>query len=147
MQAKVTKQIMNHIIKHEGVIEQLEGNHVRVRIFQMEACGSCIAAKHCNASGAKTKIIDVYASATAHFNIGQEVTVSTSGTVVKQAVLLSFIMPLFLLIGSLMLAKGSRLSDESAALIAIGLLVFYYLVLWALKGNISKSISFRIEPE
>jgi sigma-E factor negative regulatory protein RseC len=67
--------------------------------------------------------------------------------VVKQAVLLSFIMPLFLLIGSLMLAKGSHLSDESAALIAIGLLVFYYLVLWALKGNISKSISFRIEPE
>lgn len=138
---------MNHIIKHKGIIEQIDGAHIRVRILQMAACGSCVAAKHCNASETRTKIIDVTASDASLFAKGQGVIVSTTGSIVKHATVISFVLPLLILICTLIFAKAGDFPDELAALIAIGFLVVYYLGIWLLKDHISKRISFQIEPE
>lgn len=50
---------MTDIIKHRGIVENIEGSHVRVRIVQTSACSACSVKEHCNASESKEKLIDV----------------------------------------------------------------------------------------
>ena len=51
---------MTDIIKHRGIVENIEGSHVRVRIVQTSACSACSVKGHCNASESKEKLIDVF---------------------------------------------------------------------------------------
>ena len=51
---------MNNNIKHLGIVESIDGSHVRVKILQSSACSSCSAKSHCNVSETKEKIIDIH---------------------------------------------------------------------------------------
>ena len=51
---------MSDLIKHQGIVEKVDGMHVKVRIVQTSACSSCSAKGLCNASESKEKLIDVY---------------------------------------------------------------------------------------
>ena len=50
---------MSNKIKHNGVVDGVDENCVRVRILQSSACSACKVAAHCNASETKEKIIEV----------------------------------------------------------------------------------------
>ena len=50
---------MNTKISHSGVIEEIQGDGVKVRIVQTSACAACKVAGYCNAADKKEKIIDV----------------------------------------------------------------------------------------
>ena len=61
---------MTDIIKHRGIVENIEGSHVRVRIVQTSACSACSVKGHCNASESKEKLIDVFHNTTMFDYIG-----------------------------------------------------------------------------
>jgi len=147
LQSKVKFAIekdMNQKITHAGVVDSIDGRHIKVRIVQQAACASCKVAAHCNASEAKEKLIDVYTNDNT-LRIGQEVTVSTSGKAVRHAILLGFGIPLLLLTGTIIAAKVKGSADDTAALLAIGLLIPYYISIWTFREKIAKGISFQIE--
>ena len=148
MQCKVEccKQTMTKKIKHAGVIENIEGSLVRVKIVQTSACASCKVANHCNASEKKEKLIDIRTNA-AGLCIGQPVTISTSGASASHAVIIGFVLPLALLFGTLFALKAMNHADETAALWAMGVLIPYYISIWLLRERIEKSISFQLEEE
>ena len=64
---------MTDIIKHRGIVENIEGSHVRVRIVQTSACSACSVKGHCNASESKEKLIDVFDMKASSYRIGEEV--------------------------------------------------------------------------
>lgn len=135
---------MSSRITHAGIIDSIEGEHVRVRIVQQAACASCKVASHCNASEQKEKIVDVYTSQ-GGLRTGQHVVVSTSGKAVRHALLLGFGVPLILLMGILIASKMSGCGDETSALLGLGALVPYYIGIWLFQNTIARSISFQIE--
>ncbi len=135
---------MSKLIKHVGVIESIEGSHVRVKIVQTSACAGCKVASRCNASESKEKLIDIYTNPNG-LNIGQSVTVTASEAVAKRAVLIGFVFPLILIVGILIAMKGAEQSDEVSALCAIASLLPYYLLIWFLRERIASSISFQLE--
>ena len=61
---------MTDIIKHRGIVENIEGSHVRVRIVQTSACSACSVKGHCNASESKEKLIDVFDMKASSYRIG-----------------------------------------------------------------------------
>ena len=50
---------MADTIKHQGIVENINGTHLQVRIVQTSACAACSIKGHCTSADAKEKLIDV----------------------------------------------------------------------------------------
>lgn len=136
---------MENSIRHEGTIESITGRHIRVRILQSSACASCKIASRCTASESKEKIIDVYDDGGRTFNVGDTVTVCTTGKAAGKALLLGFGLPLLLMLAVLSVMLVLKVEEGVAALGAIGILLPYYMVVWLMRHRIAATISFSIE--
>lgn len=137
---------MSTIIRHQGIIESLDGTHLRVKVIQTTACAACKIQSHCNASESKEKVIDVYdKTAARQCQPGQTVTVTTEGTMAAHALLLGFGLPLLLMMVVFFAASALALGEGLSALLMLASLVPYYLIIWCLRHRIAKRIQFRIE--
>lgn len=137
------KQAMDNYIKHLGIIEDINGEHIRVKITQSTSCAACKVAAHCNASESKEKIIDVYSNAS-EYDVGQTVIVSTTKTSAKLALQIGFILPLIILIAAILAFKLLKFNDETAAIYSLLLLIPYYLIVYSLRNWIEKDITFTL---
>ena len=99
---------MTDIIKHRGIVENIEGSHVRVRIVQTSACSACSVKGHCNASESKEKLIDVFDMKASSYRIGEEVMIYGTTSMGMQAVLLAFGIPFLVLLITLFISMRLR---------------------------------------
>ena len=138
---------MADIIKHRGIVEKIEGSHVVVRIVQTSACSACSAKGLCNASESKEKQIDVY-EVNASYRIGEEVVLCGSTSMGMKAVILAFGVPVLILLAALFVTM--RVTDGDSllsAVIALGAVIPYYLVIYLMKNKLNKTFSFVIEKQ
>ena len=131
-------------IKHAGVVEAIVPNKVRVRILQSSACSGCKVAAHCNASETKEKIIDVYDEHADQYHQGDRVVVATDTAVGFRASLYAYVLPLVVMVATLVVVMNVAHSEGLAALLAIGVLIPYYLVVYLLRDKLSQKLSFEI---
>lgn len=132
-------------IEHRGTIERIDGSNIQVRIVQMSACSSCHAKSLCSSAESKDKLIDVFTNDTSFYRVGEEVKVLGAMSMGRNAVLLSFGLPLLLIL-LWVVSAVFMLIDEQYILVGIAvLLALYYLVLHSLQNRLSKTFSFWIE--
>ena len=138
---------MTDIIKHRGIVENIEGSHVRVRIVQTSACSACSVKGHCNASESKEKLIDVFDMKASSYRIGEEVMIYGTTSMGMQAVLLAFGIPFLVLLITLFISMRFTGGDElRSALVALSALLPYYLIIYVCRNKLSKKFSFTLEP-
>ena len=65
----------NNTIKHLGIVENIQGSHLSVRIVQTSACAACSAKGHCSSADSKDKIIDIIDTAASSYRVGEKVMV------------------------------------------------------------------------
>lgn len=133
---------MAHTVCSEGIVEQVHGDEVHVRLLGAEACGGCKAHGHCTASQAGGRKVTVRASET--YQVGDRVEVSASGGVAARALWLAFGLPVLLLAGVAVVCQVLVGNEKTAALAALGSLVVYYLMLYLLRGKVSKAVILQI---
>jgi len=131
-------------IRHEGVVDSIDGQTVIVRITQSSACGGCQVRNICRAAESKDKLVDIHTADAGQFEPGQAVTVAGAESLGMKAVAFAFGLPLLLLIAALVTAIAVTGSEKVAAIAALGILVPYYLVLFLLRDRIKKDFQFRI---
>ena len=137
---------MADIIKHRGIVENIDGSHIQVRIVQTSACSACSIKGHCNASESKDKLIDVYDNHAADYYKGQNVMVNGTTSMGMQAVILAFGVP-FLVLFIALYATLQITGDELTAALAGLLALFpYYLIIYMCRGKLSRKFFFTIEP-
>lgn len=138
---------MADIIKHRGIVENIKGSHVQVRIVQTSACSACSVKGHCNASESKEKLIDVFDVKASSYRVGEEVMLYGTTSMGMQAVWLAFGVPFLVLLITLFVAMRLTDGDElKSALIALLALVPYYLIIYVCRNKLSKKFSFTLEP-
>ena len=134
-------------IKHLGVVEKVDGSHVTVRIVQTSACSSCSAKGLCNASESKEKLIDVYNNQVA-CQIGEQVVVCGTTSMGMRAVFIAFGFPVLILLAALFITMQVSGEDSLlSALVALGAVVPYYLIIYMCRNKLSKTFSFTIEKQ
>lgn len=137
---------MDNTIKHQGIVESIEGCHIRVKILQSSACSSCSVKGHCNISETKEKIIDIYDKHADRYNTGQNVIVCGSTAMGMKAVILAFVIPFLVLFAALFVTMKITGGDEAiSALVSICALIPYYIVIYLCRNKISKTFSFYLE--
>ena len=134
----------NNTIKHLGIVENIQGSHLSVRIVQTSACAACSVKGHCSSADSKDKIIDITAAAS--YQVGENVMVVGETSMGMQAVALAFIIPFVLLIFTLFLFMALIENELYAALLSLAVLVPYYYILWLNKTRLKQKFSFTIKP-
>lgn len=134
------------MIKHRGVIETIDGNHIRVKILQVSACAACHAKDLCNSSDNKEKIVDVYTDHSSEYNAGDDVYVLAAQSAGRTAVLWGFVIPFIFLMAFLILGYTLSKSEGIGALSALAGLTIYYLLLSMKKKTMARKFTFTIKP-
>lgn len=134
-------------IKHQGIVENIIGTQVFVRIVQTTGCTSCSAKGYCSSSESKEKVIEITTSPETLFNLGDRVTVIGETSMGMMAVLWAFIIPFILLITFLFTLMFVTDGNELlSSLLSLAFLIPYYLILWMNKEKMKKIFSFTIKP-
>lgn len=136
---------MSNKIKHTGIVDEVEGNCIHVRILQSSACSGCKVAAHCNASETKEKVIDVVTADARNYQRGDNVVVVADSAVGFRASLYGYLLPLLLMVVTLIALLAITKSEGIAALSAIGVLVPYYLMVYLLRNQIKNKLNFEIQ--
>ena len=133
-------------MKHLGIVENIQGSHLSVRIVQTSACAACSAKGHCSSADSKDKIIDIIDTAASSYRVGEKVMVIGETSMGMMAVVLAFIIPFVLLIFSLFLFMALMENELYSALLSLAILIPYYFILWLNKTRLKQKFSFTIKP-
>ena len=136
---------MANTIRHQGIVENIDGAHLQVRIVQTSACATCSIKGHCTSADTEEKLIDVINTENGSYLPGDRVWVVGALSMGAQAVLWAFILPFLLLIISLFVLMAVWGDELGAALVALATLVPYYYILWLLRYRMKRKFSFTVQ--
>ena len=135
---------MAEAVSHKGKVVAEGNGSVSVEIVSESACAACHAAGLCGVSESKKKIVDVPLVAGETYELGQEVEVCLARKAGMKAVLLSYVLPvLILLILILSLPKIGLGELATGAFSLLGVAV-YYLVLYFFRDSLAGGYEFYI---
>ncbi len=130
-------------IQHDGTVKKVDSNSVLVSILSETACSGCHAKNLCNISGEKEKDIEVKGN----YNVarGDKVTILMQQSMGYKALLISYMVPLVILIVSLVILNSFSVSELVSGLVSISLVIPYYIILYLLRKKISRSFTFTLK--
>ncbi len=131
-------------IEHAGVVRHTQNDHVTVSIVSQSACAACHAKGQCSVLDQKEKTVDVTIP-NHNYQVGEEVNVLMIRSQGFKALFLGYILPFLVLMVTLLLVTEITGKEGLAGLMALGILLPYYLVLFLTRDNIKKSFSFVIQ--
>ena len=136
---------MKNQIEHLGVVEDVDGCRVKVKIVQSSACSSCHARSMCNSSESKEKIVDVTAEEYESYEVGVKVVVCVSMSMGRKAVMLAFAYPMALMLAWIIVCSSVMHVAEIVSIAgALVLLAVYYFILYLRRDRIDRSFFFSL---
>ena len=132
-------------ISHAGVITKITDDTLEIRITAMSACAACHAKSACNMSDQTEKVLTVPRPQGQDFQLLQKVNVIMAVGQGNKAAVLAYLIPILILLAALFICLGIGLSEGLSALIGIGALIPYYLILYAQRDKLKKKFEYRIE--
>ena len=132
-------------IIHPGIIERIAGDRVFIRILSQSACSSCHAKGACTIADVEEKIIEADIDPSGNRKPGEQVMVKMEESLGHKAVLMGYVLPLVVLVGSVILFLSLFKHEGLAALLSILMLVPYYFTLYLFRKRLRKEFRFRVE--
>ena len=134
---------MSILIKHDGIVDKVKIGVVIVSINTKSACSGCHAKGACGGMDCLDKEVEVFTDD--NYSIGDQVRVCISTAVGFKALFWGYLLPFLLLIGVIIGAVLSNISEDIAAILGLSATAFYYLILYPLRHRLSKQFRFKIE--
>ncbi len=137
--------------RHKGVVTSLEkGDVITISLRAVEACDGCRAKSVCSASNGKdesgsVRIMRVVSSCAQSLEIGDKVDISITYKVGMIAVVVAYIIPLFVFIGSLAVGLAFGLDEGIAALVTFVVTALYYGVVYLMRNRFERVVHFEVE--
>lgn len=131
-------------IDHEGTILEIKGSKIKVGIINVSACAGCHAKGACSMADMKEKSIDVV-DYTNRFTVGEKVKLSYQESLGWLAMFLAYVLPFILILITLFITTAITNNELISGIVAVAILVPYYITLSFFKGNLKKTFSFTIE--
>ncbi len=135
---------MAKLLEHKGVVSAVEDNLVEVEFITESACSQCKAKGMCGVEEGNKRFVTVWDPMAKYYAVGEEVMIGVSETMGIKAAVYAYIIPFFILFGSLLLTLHIGWSETAAGLSSLGLMCLYYVVLWVLRRKIEKEIVFKL---
>ncbi len=127
-------------VSHDGVVVTASVGRVQVKITTQSACAACHARSMCPAADTRDKFID--AVTTEGLTPGDTVRVIMQERAGWRAVGVAFLGPFVLLMIVLLVVNALTGNPVTAGLLALGSLVPYFLMVYALRARLARGIEF-----
>lgn len=130
-------------VRQSATVLTVTDAEITLEVCRAEACGACRARSACGGSSERTMTL---ANDGQGYRVGEQVMLVMERSMGLKAVVIAYLMPVFLMIGTLLLA-GMWLSELVSGSLALLVLVIYMLMIRVFRGAISREISITIEKE
>ena len=137
---------MENTVRYHGVVKEVSDGHLQVGIMKSSACGGCTIKGHCNSAEAKERMVDVDDPSAFLYHEGQDVWIVGSSSIGWKALGYGIVIPFFVVIISLFVFSAWMNNELWAALCALGMLIPYYIILYANRERMKKQLSFAVLP-
>lgn len=131
-------------LTHKGIVQSVDGQNIRIRVIAQSACAGCHSKGACSLSDSQEKEIEVSAG-NQSFSPGEAVNVWLQPSSGLKAVILGYILPLFLLLFTLIVIYSITTNELESGLISLSILIPYYFILWVYRSKIKDSLKISIE--
>jgi len=131
-------------IEHEGTIQGISGDVVRVEIISRSACADCHAKGVCSLPEQASRVIEVEGS-TERFRVGEPVKVVMEYRMGLKAVFWAYILPFLIVLATLFLSSAVTPREDIMGLSALGMLSVYYILLRLFRDRLKKTLIFKIK--
>lgn len=132
------------IITHPGQIIRVKDNKIQVRILSQSACASCHAKGHCSVSDVEEKIVEVVSEPGREYIEGETIDLIMKKGLAPRAVMLGYVFPFLIVLVALFILVYTTGKEGLSALISLGLLVPYYLIMYRMRDKLQKTFVFSI---
>lgn len=132
-------------VSHSGVIRSIGPEKTVVEIVSLSACASCHAQGFCSAADAASKQIEVPSSP--GFAVGEQVDLVLRESKGMKAVLLTYVIPVLLLLIPVVALSYTDLHELVTAGIGIGAVALWYLVLWLKRDRFRGEYVFTVNKK
>jgi sigma-E factor negative regulatory protein RseC len=138
------ERILKSIIKHTGFVKQVTNDKLIVNIVSESACSSCHANGACSAADMQDKEIEI-TNFSKKYSPGQVVTVLLQQSQGFTAVIWSYIVPFILVFVTLIVAVSVTGNELTGGLMALAVLIPYYLILYFSRHLLNRVFKFEVE--
>lgn len=137
-------RILKSTIKHTGFVKLVTNDKLIVNIVSESACSSCHANGACSAADMKDKEIEIKGFSK-KYSPGQLVTVVFQQSQGYTAVIWSYVVPFLLVFITLIIAVSITGNELAGGLIALAVLIPYYLAIYFSGNLFNKAFKFEVE--
>jgi sigma-E factor negative regulatory protein RseC len=136
--------MQNEIVRHKGIISEVNETVIKVNIIAQSACASCHAKGYCGVADMKEKVIEVRNVGHNEQKAGDFVNVTMKKKQGLKAVFYGYFLPFIILLATLIITSG-YMNEGLAGLIALSVLIPYYILLYFFRDRIKNDFEFEIE--
>ena len=134
---------MEEHVSHPGVVVGIGEQDLEIEILSASSCGSCNIKSACGMSEMKEKRITVPRPQDKEFIVGQPVSIVMSAKQGNKAALLAYFIPTLIII-VLTVILSNLMKEWLAALVGIGALAVYYVVLYFFRDKLRDKFTYEI---
>ena len=135
---------MKDQISHPGVVVGISDKDIEVEILSSSSCGSCGIKSACGMSEMTEKRLTLPKPDDKEFIVGQPVRITMNVSQGNKAALFAYFFPAFLLVAIIVILSNLSVNEWLAALIGIGAIAVYYLVLYFFKEKLKSEFKYEI---
>ena len=136
---------MGEHISHPGVVVGINDKDLDIEILSSSMCGSCGIKSACGMSEMQEKRVTVPKPADKEFIVGQPVKIIMNTSQGNKAALFAYFIPAFLLVAIIVILSNLSIKEWIAALVGIGVIAVYYLVLYFFKERLKSEFKYEIQ--
>ncbi len=138
---------MGEHISHPGVVVGINDKDIEIEILSSSMCGSCGIKSACGMSEMqekREKRVTVPKPADKEFIVGQPVKIIMNASQGNKAALFAYFIPAFLLVAIIVILSNLSIKEWIAALVGIGVIAVYYLVLYFFRNKLRDNFTYEI---
>ena len=132
-------------VSHPGVVVGIHDEDIEIEILSSSMCGSCGIKSACGMSEMQEKRITVPKPEGQDFIVGQPVRITMNASQGNKAALFAYFIPAFLLVAIIVILSNLSVKEWLAALIGVGTIAVYYLVLYFFKDKLRDEFEYEIK--
>lgn len=137
-------------IRQNATVIRVTDAEIEVEVCRPEACAACKAKSVCSEGGStgegggrKMTLINDGQG----YVVGEQVMLVMRRSSGFKAVVIAYLVPVFVVVGTLLALQAAGVRDTVAALLTLGVLCLYFLVIRLLRGKINRGLTIEIEKE
>ena len=141
---KEDKRKMENSIKHEGIVQSVDGLKVTVKMTVGSACSGCHAKGICGAAESRDKVVNAININRLDLSVGDTVAVEMRQTLAMKAVVICYLVPFIVLFASFCLMYLVCSVEWVNVAVSLGLTALYFVLLWVFRKRIEKNVTFVV---